>query len=72
MNERGVVVTGLACIISLVLVMIMVVNARVSELEEDIKLLKGCIIELDIALEDKEFEAWMGSPAEDDPFVIIN
>ena len=72
MNERGVVITGVICITSLVLVMIMAVNLRVNELEEDIKFLRGCVVELDMALEDKEFEAWMDSPVEDDPFVIIN
>ena len=73
MNERGVVITGVICITSLVLVMIMAVNLRVNELEEDIKFLRGCVVELDMALEDKEFEAWMSNPVdEDDPFVIIN
>jgi hypothetical protein len=53
--------------------MIMAVNLRVNELEEDIKFLRGCVVELDMALEDKEFEAWMSNPVdEDDPFVIIN
>lgn len=71
MNERGVVVTGVICVISLVLVMILVVNARVTELEEDIKFLRGCIVELDMALEDQEFKAWMESPVEDDPFTAL-
>ena len=73
MDERGVVISGVICITSLILVMIMAVNLRVNELEEDIKFLRGCVVELDMALEDKEFEAWMSNPVdEDDPFVIIN
>ena len=40
MNERGVIVTGAICIISLLMVMVMAVNLRVSELEKDIKVLQ--------------------------------
>lgn len=74
MNDRGIVVTGALCITSLLMVMIMVVNHRVTELEEDVKFLRGCIVELDLALEDHEFGEWMSEPVseEDDPFVIIN
>ena len=75
MNERGMIVTGALCVISLILVMIMVVNARVTEMANEIGFLRECVIELNVALEDHEYEAWMNSPVdedEDDPFVIIN
>lgn len=73
MNERGMVVTGVICIISLLLVMIMVMNARINEMANEIGFLRECVIELDIALEDHEYGAWMSSPVdEDDPFVTIN
>ena len=72
MNERGVVISGVICITSLILVMIMAVNLRVNELEEEIGFLRECVIELDVALEDHEYGAWMGSPVDEDPFVIIN
>ena len=73
MNERGMIVTGALCVISLILVMVMVVNARVTEMANEIGFLRECVIELDMALEDHEYGAWMNSPVEeDDPFVIIN
>ena len=74
MNERGMVVTGFICIISLLLVMIMAVNLRVNKLEEDVKFLRGCIVDLDMALEDHEFGEWMSEPVSEevDPFVTIN
>jgi len=78
MNERGMIVTGAVCIISLLLVMIMAVNFRVNELEEDIKFLRGCIVELDMALEDVEYGEWLDNPecdpvpGDEDPFVTIN
>ena len=72
MNERGMIVTGAVCIISLLLVMIMAVNLRVNEMADEIGLLRECIIELDMALEDHEYGAWMDSPVDEDPFVTIN
>ena len=72
MNERGMIVRGVICIISLLMVMIMVVNARVTELQNEVGFLREVIIELDIALEDMEYAEWMDSPVEDDPFKIIN
>ena len=75
MNERGMFVTGAICIISLLMVMIMAVNLRVNELEEDVKFLRGCIVELDMALEDVEYEEWLDNPEcdpvpeDEDPFV---
>ena len=53
----------------------MVVNARVTEMANEIGFLREVVIELNVALEDHEYEAWMNSPVdedEDDPFVIIN
>lgn len=78
MNERGMFVTGAICIISLLMVMIMAVNFRVNELEEDVKFLRGCIVELDRALEDVEYAEWLHNPEcdpvpeDEDPFVVIN
>ena len=72
MNERGMIVTGAVCIISLLLVMIMAVNLRVNEMADEIGLLRECIIELDMALEDHEYGAWMDSPVDEDPFVTVN
>lgn len=72
MNERGMIVTGAVCIISLLLIMIMAVNLRVNEMADEIGLLRECIIELDMALEDHEYGAWMDSPVDEDPFVTVN
>ena len=70
------IVTAAICIISLLMVMVMAVNLRVNELEEDVKFLRGCIVELDMALEDVEYEEWLHNPEcdpvpeDEDPFVI--
>jgi len=77
MNERGMVVTGVICVISLLLVMIMVVNLRVNELENEVGFLREVIIEVSRGLEDHEYEAWMDNPLttipeDEDPFVTIN
>ena len=51
---------------------------RVNELEEDVKFLRGCIVELDMALEDVEYEEWLHNPEcdpvpeDEDPFIVIN
>ena len=77
MNDRGVAVTGFICIISLLLVMITAVNLRVNELENEVGFLREVIIELDIALEDHEYESWINNPLttipeDEDPFVRVN
>jgi hypothetical protein len=77
MNDRGIVFTGAICIISLLLVMITAVNLRVNELENEVGFLREVIIELDIALEDHEYESWINNPLttipeDEDPFVTIN
>ena len=72
MNERGMIVTGAVCIISLLMVMIMAVNFRVNEMANEIGFLREVVIELNVALEDHEYGAWMSSPVDEDPFVTIN
>ena len=70
MNERGMIVTGVIGVISLLLVMIMAVNLRVTEMTNEIGFLRECVIELNIAMADHEYENWMGTPTVDlvDPF----
>lgn len=74
MNERGMVLTGLVCVISLLLVMISVVNLRVTEMDNEIGFLRECVIELNIALDDHEYGEWMGTPTVElvDPFRDAN
>lgn len=77
MNDRGIVFTGAICIISLLCFMITAVNLRVNELENEVGFLRDVIIELDIALEDHEYESWVNNPLttipeDEDPFVTIN